>query len=275
MQNNMLPVEVLDRIVQFSYPREVLVLSRTSRQLQPLAESRIYEALLLRDSTMALRACQALAARDFVRCAYVKRLWIWQDPRFFPRGPMPEPFWRLVQTVLTKTVNLENLYLYDDTCSNTWIFQAQLPFQLTEACLYFRWDDKVVMFIERQDRLKVLTITTGPLDEEISRRAPQHGSLPSLETVEAPMHVALDLLGCNIQRLSFMIDDENALLFTTFLEALASTNKTLRSLHVIAIPEFLATDTLRILGSSTLATTLRHLGVLSLPLTDVRVTCLL
>ncbi|EKM49891.1 uncharacterized protein PHACADRAFT_33425 [Phanerochaete carnosa HHB-10118-sp] len=266
MQNSMLPVEILDRIVQFSYQQELLVLSRTSRQLQPLAETRIYEAVLLRDNNAAFRACQALAARDFVRCSYVKRFYFWQDQRFCQRGPMPEPFWRLIQTVLTKTVNLENLYMYDDSFSNTWIFQAQLPFQLTEAWLNFRWDDKLVTFLERQDRLKVLYLTSGPYDEEVSHRAPQSGSLPALETVEAPMHVTFDLLACSTLRLSFMIDDDNALLFSNFLEAMASTNKTLRSLHVIAVPEFLATDTLRILGSSTLATTLRHLGVLSLPL---------
>lgn len=243
-------------------------MSCTSRRLQPLAEARLYEVIILRDNAIAFRACQALATRDFVRCAYVKRFWLWQDQRLCERGPMPEPFWRLIQTVLTKMANLDSLYLYDDSLSNTWIFQAQLPFQLNELYLNFRWDDKLVSFLERQDRLKFLAMTTVPYDEEVPHRAPQAGSLPALETVEAPMHVAFDLLACNIARMSFMIDDDNALLFPSFLDAMASTNKTLRSLHVIAVPEFLAADTLQVLGSSVLGTTLRHVGVLSLPLQD-------
>ncbi|GJF00220.1 hypothetical protein PsYK624_165000 [Phanerochaete sordida] len=268
MQDGVLPVEVLDNIASFSHQHVLLVLSRTSKQLQPLAESRLYEVLNLRDNAVAFHVCQALQAQDFARCAYVKRFWLWQDHRLCQRTPLPEAFWRLVQSVLTKMTNLENLYLYDDSLSNTWIFQAQLPFQLTDAYLNFRWDDKVVTFLERQERLKFMYVVTGPNEDAYPHRAPQPGSLPALETVEVPMHVAFDLLPSNILRLSFMIDDDNAPLFPSFLEAMASANKTIRSLHVIAVPEFLAADALRVLGSSTLGTTLRHLGVLSLPLTD-------
>lgn len=271
MQASTLPVEVLDRVAQFSRRQELLVLSRVCRQLQPLAESRLYEELSLREPVIAARVCAALASRNFVRAPYVRRFWLWQDSRFCQRGPWHAPFLHLVQDVLIKMDNLENLYFYDDVCSNTWIFDVPLPFKLRDAWLHLHWDDRLVAFLETQDRLRYLSIQTSVDDEEgMPHRAPRPGSLPALETLEAPMHVAFDLLPFELKQLGFIIDDENAPLFSSFVEALATINKTIRSLHVVAVPEFLVADTLRMLGASSLSTTLRHLGVLSLPLMDVR-----
>lgn len=271
MAGNALPVEVLDRIVQFARHQDLLVLSRASRQLQPIAEARLYEEVLLREPFQAARGCGALSQQNFARASYVRRFWLYQDPRYCQRTPWPEQFWRRVQAILERMTNLENLYLYDDTCANTWIFERPMPFRLRDASLHFQWDEKLVAFLETQDQLRHLSIQTGVEDdEEVTHRAPQLGSLPSLEVLEAPMHVCFDLLPCKLQRMAMVIDDENAPLFSSFVEALSSTNKTIRSLNVVAIPEFLVVDSIRALAASTLSTTLRHLGVLSLPLLDVR-----
>ena len=89
-------------------------------------------------------------------------------------------------------------------------------------------------------------------------------------TLDAPLHVALAVLGSPLRRLRVVLDDDHAPLFAGFLEALVLSNAPLQSLQVHAVPDFLAAETLRVLGASVLATTLRHVGVLALPVQDVR-----
>lgn len=271
MAVNPLPVEVIDRIVQFVRRSDLPALSRVSKQLQPIAEARMYEEMIMRDPGQASRGCAALSQQDFLRAPYVKRFWLYQDPRLCRPIPWPEQFWRCVQAILEHMVNLEHIYLCDETYANTWIFERPMPFRLRDALLNFQWDEKLVAFLETQDRLRYLCVQTGVDDDTaVVHRAPQLGSLPALAILEAPMHVAFDLLSCKLQRMALVIDDESAPLFGAFVEAFASTNKTMFSLNVVAIPEFLVADSLRVLSASTLATTLRHLGVLSLPLLDRR-----
>jgi hypothetical protein len=268
----MLPVEIIDQIVHLVRQQELLVLCRVSKQVQIVAESRLYESMQLRDPTRTFLACSALTAQDFVRASYVRRFWMWQDTRLCVRGPLPEPLWQLVQAALVHMENLEDLYLYDDTYSNTWIFENPVPFKLRESWLFFQWDQKLVSFLGTQDRLKFLSLHTGDEDNsnsDLAQRISLTGNFPDLETLECPLHVAFDLLSSNLKRLSFVLDDDHAPLFESFVEAMAVSSMTLSSLYVIAVPEFLMADTLYLLGASSLSTTLRHLGVLSLPLMDV------
>ena len=271
MAGTALPIEVLDRVVQFARHQELLTLSRVSRELQPIAEAKLYEEVIIREHMQAGKGCTALSQQNYARAPYVRRFWLFQDPRLCQRGPWPEQFWRRIQAILERMTSLENLYIYDDTSANTWIFDRPMPFRLRDVCLHFHWDDRLVAFLETQDQLRRLAVQTSIEDGGIiNHRGPQLGSLPSLEVLEAPLHVAFDLIACKIQKMAIVIDDESAPLFATFVEVFAKTNKTIRSLNLVAIPEFLVADCLQVLGASTLATTLRHLGVLSLPLMDVR-----
>lgn len=268
----MLPDEVFDRIVQFSRTPELLVLSRVSKQLQPVAEARLYEIMRLYDQNKTFHGCLALSRRDYVRASYVRQFWVYQDPRLCQRGPLPEQVWQTINAILRQMKSLQSLYLFDFAFSNSHVLEGPMPFKLREAWLYFQWDSNVVTFLETQDSLHFLSVQTGPEEiEDVNHRSPAVGTISALDTLEAPLHVAFDLIAWNLKRLALVIDDDNAPLFGSFLESLTTINKTIRSFWVVAIPEFLVADTLRVLGASTLSTTLRHLGVLSLPSGDVRV----
>ena len=266
-------MEVVDRVVQASRLPGLLTLCCVSRQFQQSAEKRLYESLHLRDPTRTFLACQALEAQDFARASYVRRFWMWQDIR--PRIALPETFWRLVQKVLTRMDNLEDLYMYDDSHANTWIFEAAFPFKLREASLHFKWDQKLVNFLNEQESLKYLCLRTGDDDHsnnDLSQRISLTGHLAELETLECPLHVTFDMMMTNLKRLCFILEDDTVPLFESFLEATVISSLPLTSLNILVIPEFLVADTLHMLASSILSTTLRHLGVLSLPMIDVRLT---
>ena len=249
---------------------EIPKLCRVSKQVQHIAEAALYENLQLGDPALAYEACTALAAQNFARTSYVRMFYVWQGSR--SRGPLPEAFWRLIKTVLSRMENLEELYLYDDSYSNSWIFDNPFPFKLREVTLFFQWDQRVVGFLDTQDRLKYLQLHTGNEDDgnsDLAQRISLTGNFPELVTLDGPLHVAFDLLNSPLKQLKLVLDDDNASLFESFLEAMALSSMNMHNFLVIAIPEFLVDDTLRFLGASNLATTLRHLGVFSLPLVDV------
>lgn len=272
---HVLPVELWERVAQCSRPNEIAQLSQVCKSLQAIAEPKLYQNLTIRECTLAYHVLSSLYIRDCFRAPYVRRLYMWQDPRAGQRVTLPGQFWMLVQRVLLKTTNLEYLYLHDDSCTNTWVFQKIFPFQLKEVHLHFFWDEALVAFLVSQSSLKLLTVWDPGLEEEendAAQRIVPHGSLPALETFEGPLHAAVDLLACDhLKRICLSADEETAALFATYLPALASSNSVITSLNVVSVPDYLVLYTLQVLSGSPLAERLRHLGLLSLPLLDVRV----
>lgn len=271
---HVLPVELWERVAQYSRPNEIAQLSRVCKSFQAIAEPKLYQNLTLREHMIAYRVLSSLYIRDCSRAPYVRRLYMWQDPRAGQRVALPGQFWLMVQRVLLKMANLEYLYLYDESCTNTWMFQKIFPFQLKEVHLHFFWDEALVAFLVSQSSLKLLTVWDPGLEEEddAAQRIVPHGSLPALETFEGPLHAAVDLLACDrLKRICLSVDEETAALFATYLPALASSNSTLTSLYVVSVPDYLVLYTLQVLSGSPLGERLRHLGLLSLPLLDVRV----
>lgn len=265
-----LPAEVCAQIVHCAGAGDLPALARVSKTLHTLAETRLYHDVTMREPQFVYRICIALLARGSHRTQYVKRLCLYQDSRFVPRGPMPENLWILVRDVLSKLDNLEWIYLCDDAYTNTWIFDiSPIRFQLREAHLTFLWDDSFVSFLETQIQIRALTLI-APEEDETARRVLTPGSLPHLEYFDGPLFAAMDLLSCPIRRLSIRVDEENAPLFSAYIATLARTSKALRSLNVHHVPEYLVADSLHVLAASPLAASLRYLGILSLPMTEVR-----
>lgn len=264
-----LPAEVCAQIVQCARAGDLPALARVSKSLHTLAEARLYHHVTMRDHQSVYRICMALLARGGHRAQYVKRLWLWPDVRYCPRGPMPEELWSLVRDVLTKTDNLEVLYLCDETYTSTWVLDScRIRFQLREAHLTFLWDDNFVSFLETQSQIRSLTLVT-PEEDDRTRRMLTPGSLPNLEYYDGPVFAAADMLTCPIKRLSVRVDEENAPLFPAYVTELARMNKVLRSLNVHHVPEDLVADSLHVLAASRLVVSLRYLGILSLPILEV------
>ncbi|KAI0345499.1 hypothetical protein BDW22DRAFT_1352978 [Trametopsis cervina] len=266
---SILPVEICAQIAQHARMSDLPALARVSKPLQVLAETRLYQHIVMRDPPSVYRISISLLARDHQRALYVKRLWVYQDHRA-SRSPWPEDLWDVVRKVLNALHNLESAYLYDESSTNTWLFDpARIPFQLREANLGFHWDDALMSFLEGQKDLQVLTLQM-PEDDEITHRTLSRDALPKVELFDGPLFVALDLRFRPLRRLNIRVDEETVPLFSIYLAELALVNRTLRSLNVQNVPEYLVADSLRVLASSPLAESMRYLGILNLPAAEVR-----
>ncbi|KAI0698104.1 hypothetical protein BC835DRAFT_1269369 [Cytidiella melzeri] len=262
-----LPAEVCAQVVQYAHSSDLPALGCTSKALQVLAETRLYQHVIMKDPTSIYRMSLALHARDFCRAPYVKRLWVYQDTRC-SRGVWAEELWIVIRNILAKLENLEIIYIFDENCTNTWIFEPRvLSFRLKEANLGFSWDETFVSFLETQTELRALTIQV-PDEDEHTRRILAPDSLQKLESFDGPLFIAADFITSPLTRLNTRVDEENAPLFSTYITTLAHSNKTLRSINVLHIPEYLVSDSLRVLASSYLSSTLRYIGILNLPATE-------
>lgn len=263
-----LPLAVLTTIAQHVPRTDLPALARTCRTLQAPAEATLHADVLLRTPDIAFAALLSLSARDYTRAGYVRRLWVYP----LRRAPWPEAFWRGLARALPHMPLLSTLVLHDESGAHAWVLDGDpaLPCRLTDAVLAFAWDAHLLAFLESQDRLRSLSLL--PSGSAVAPPPLQEGSLPALTTLEAPMHAARALLACKaLRKLALLIDDEGAGTFAGFLHALARARTPLSSLHVVAVPEFLVVDALAALGGApALAGSLRHLGVLALPLTSVR-----
>ncbi|KAI0088705.1 hypothetical protein BDY19DRAFT_994069 [Irpex rosettiformis] len=262
-----LPTEVCSQVVQYAYPSDLPALGRTSKAFQVLAETRIYVHITMKDDASLRRIGTALLSRDHVRSSYVRRLWVYQDPRI-SRGPWSEGHWRVIQNILPKLVNLESTYIFDEAYVNTWIFDTnQIRFQLREATFGFNWDNALVNFLEGQHELRILCIQ-APDEDDNTRRTLAPGSLQKLESFDGPLFVATDLITSPLRRLCIRVDEENAPLFSAYITEFARTNKTLSSLNVLHVPEYLVADSLHVLALSPVSGSLRYLGILNLPVSE-------
>ncbi|KAI0823277.1 hypothetical protein BC628DRAFT_1325394 [Trametes gibbosa] len=241
-----LPPEVLSAVASYATPRELLVLSCTSKALQRAAEPRLYETMVLRDAQVIFLACHALLAREAYRAPYVKRMLIYQDPRRVTgRNNLtntPDQFWLAIQHALTKTVNLENLLLQDPTVSHSWILDHDdIKFQLREASLRLPWDEHMVSFLQTQHKLTSLATDDAREDGPLYPLSPT--ALPILESYCGPILVVAELLGSPLRRLQMRTEDETAPLIPTIVSDLGKIMKTLHNLCILGLPEELTLET--------------------------------
>ncbi|OSC98186.1 hypothetical protein PYCCODRAFT_1471246 [Trametes coccinea BRFM310] len=265
-----LPPEIFSAIVSYATSqRDLLALSHTSKAFQRAAEPRIYESMILRDAQSAFIGCHALLARDAFRGPYVKRMVIYQDPRRVNArnnlAAAPLQFWLAIQHALTKTINLETLYIHDPTLSHSWILDDQsLKFQLREATLQMPWDSHMVSFLHTQKKLLALAVIDAHYDGPVYPLSPS--ALPILDTFNGPVLVLPELLGCPLKRIQMTAEQETASLIPTIVADLGKIMKSLRSLNIVGLPEELVLETVHLVSNAVFASNLRYLGVLPFPI---------
>ncbi|KAI0326216.1 hypothetical protein GY45DRAFT_1374110 [Cubamyces sp. BRFM 1775] len=267
-----LPPEIYSAIVSYASTRDLLVLSRTSKAFQRAAEPKLYESMVLRDAQSIFLGCHAILARDGFRGPYVRRMFIYQDARRATArnnlAAAPPQFWYVIQDALTKTSHLETLLIHDPTTSHSWILNSDhFKFQLREATLRLPWDSHMVSFLQRQHKL--LTLTTADIQEDEDDR--RVGSLPPtalpiLEVFSGPVLVVAELLGSPLKRIQVTVDENTAPLVPTIVADLGKIMKTLRTLSILGLPEDFVLDTVHMLANSVLASEMRYLGILRLPM---------
>lgn len=275
MQNRILPPEVCARIVRHTSLSDLPALCRTSRLFQENAEQRLYHDVYLQDPHQAERICNSLLAYEGRRAAYLRFIHVDVDTRLYPRYRLPEHFWRRISDVFLKADNLDYVYMADPEACRSWILDpSSVHFQLREAMLSLSWNKHLVAFLQTQKQLRSLFVyqveSLRDNDAATMRRihpmAPD--SLPGLTTLEAPLLVATELLSRPLRQVQAPMDEDGDILLA-FLSKAAQSNKTLRSLNVHNVPDFLVSDALRILANSPLAAYMRHIGILQLPLSEV------
>ncbi|KAI0642862.1 hypothetical protein C8Q79DRAFT_928699 [Trametes meyenii] len=262
-----IPLEVASAIASYTAPRDLLALCCASKAFQRAAESRIYEAMVLRDAHSAFTACHALITGNALRGSYVKRMVLYQDPRRvtgqnnLARAPLA--FWDFVRLALTKTVNLESLTIFDPNVLHSWILDCKdIRFQLREGNFHLPWDAQMVAFLQTQHKLLTLTVSdareAGPLYPIMPT------ALPILDTFSGPLLAVAELLGSPLRRIQMAADEETAPLIPTIVEDLAK-KKTLRSLCVLGLPEAIVLETVHLVSTAVFAPHLHYLGILPLP----------
>ncbi len=267
-----LPPEVYGVIASYVNTRDLLTLARTTKVLQRVAEHRIYEHVMFRDAHSAYVGCHSITMRDGLRALYVKRFVLYQDPRRSgPRNNLaavPVQFWLTIQLALTMTVNLDALIIWDPVISHSWVLNhEQIKFQLREANLHLPWDAHMVEFLQKQDKLQALSACDSNEDGPLCPLPP--AVLSALQSFSGPVLVVAELLGCPLTRLQITLDDDTAPILHTVLGDLGKIMKGLRSLSVINLPGNLLLETVQLVSTSVFASTLRYLGVLPLPCTEV------
>ncbi|KAJ8496282.1 hypothetical protein ONZ51_g1198 [Trametes cubensis] len=264
-----LPPEIYSAIVSYASTRDLLALSRTSKAFQRAAEPKIYECMILRDAESTFLGCHAILARNAFRGPYVRRIFIYQDARRATArnnlSAAPPQFWLVIQHALTKTENLETFCIHDPTISHSWILNhTDFKFQLREATLRLPWDSNTVSFLQTQRKLLILSVADARDDGPLFPLPP--GALPMLEVFSGPALVAAELLGSPLKRVQMTTDEETAPLVPTIVADLGKIMKTLRTLSILGLPEEFVLETVHLVATSVLASQLRYLGLLRLPM---------
>ncbi|KAI0917690.1 hypothetical protein AcW1_007170 [Taiwanofungus camphoratus] len=261
------PSEVLSQIVRYASPQDILTLCRTSKTLQRVAEAKLYECLTLHDAQTALEACQSLTAHDGLRGGYVRRFHFQLDSRRVVQRStsLPYEFWQTVQSALTTMINLESILLHDPTYTNTWILNSpEIKFQLREAVLWLIWDVNVVTFLQSQNRLRMLHTMDSTEDGPPCSIAA--GKLQSLEIFDGPLLVLAELIACPLTHVQVSLQEDTVPILPTVITDLGKVRRTLRSLNIVYLPEQLMLETLQLVSTSIFAQSLRHLGIIPLPI---------
>lgn len=266
-----LPPEIWSHVVRYTNMPDWINLSRVSKDLQRMAETRIYFSLYVRDPQIASAISHALTVRRAFRGKYVHRFWFWMDTRLANRTTeleMSEAFWEEMQRAFAAMVNLEVLSLHDPDASNSWVLDTpDIKFQLIELYVGFAWDAHFVQFLQTQSRLRMLqadeTVEDGPLHS----LAP--GSLPSLSMFTGPALILSELLDSPLTHVQVMLEEETLAVLPGVIYDLGRAKTKLQSINVLHAPEALMMEVVQLLSKSNLAQTLRYLGVVPLPVLDV------
>jgi len=265
-----LPAELYQSIVRYVPRDDLPALSRTSKALQPAAEAILYEPVMTRDAQTFFIICRSILAAE-VRGSYVRRVWFQPDTRRTPRPSVEmlrlhPTFWKTLQDA-TKMDNLELLVLHDPVFENAWVLNSvHHKFQLREAVFGFPWETGLVAFLQTQTRLRSLQTMDAFEDGPACPLAP--GKLRTLEVYNGPVLVAMELLQCPLTHVQITVDEDTAALVPTLVSDLGKVMKTLRSISILTVPEHLLLDTLQLISTSIFTPTLRHLGVIPLPVLD-------
>lgn len=225
--------------------------------------------MILRDAESTFLGCHAILARNAFRGPYVRRIFIYQDARRATArnnlSAAPPQFWLVIQHALTKTENLETFCIHDPTISHSWILNhTDFKFQLREATLRLPWDSNTVSFLQTQRKLLILSVADARDDGPLFPLPP--GALPMLEVFSGPALVAAELLGSPLKRVQMTTDEETAPLVPTIVADLGKIMKTLRTLSILGLPEEFVLETVHLVATSVLASQLRYLGLLRLPM---------
>jgi hypothetical protein len=260
--------EISRRIAQLAGQRrgDLYALCLTCKAFQREAEIRLYEGLLFSEPQRAHRACRTIIENQHLALLVHTFCFAQESRRPHPLG---QPFWLSIKSALTRMHNLECLILFDSSFSNTWIFNpAQIKFQLHEAKLRFTWDASLVEFLEAQPKLRLLTTLDNINDSTRVGLLP--GCLPMLQVFEGTFMVGMQLVHTSpLTHLQMLIDGEHEVTeqILDLLPLLSGVSETLRGLSLLDLPEELAAKSLKII--STACPTLRHVGLIPLPVTSV------
>lgn len=163
--------------------------------------------------------------------------------------------------------NLEYLLLQDVTYSNTWIFDpSEIKFQLRDARLRFMWDAHMVEFLQSQRKLRLLNISENLAD--LNRPKLKLGSLPLLQTFDGTIITAMQMLSCPLTYLQMRITGDSKHHLPLLLSKLSKVHETLRSLSLLHLQDDQTLDAVTAISAA--CPTLQHLGLIPLPISNVR-----
>jgi hypothetical protein len=162
--------------------------------------------------------------------------------------------------------NLEKLIIYDPDFVNTWIFGSpDFPFQLSELKIRFHWDSNLVRFLHSQRKLVLLNpMAKIPVEDDIEAI-----QLPNLRIIDSSIFLAQYIRTPSLTNAQFNHLPQEP---ERVLPILRTLPPTLRGLNLSDLPEELSSRALEII--SRICPNLRHLGLLFLPITNVRVAVL-
>jgi len=263
LSSNTLPPQVCKRIVRWTRRSDLVALCLTCRALQREAEVKLYETIGSGSVQVTFRACQSITSQARLG-PYVRSFYVFQDTRRSQRE-LSKEFWGAVQRALSKMRSLECLFIHDPVYANSWVLGdiARIPFQLQEARLLFYWDSNLVRFLESQNKLKSLHTFDGP-DGDPSLQL-EVGSLPELQVFDGSLvaaeHIVPVTTSLTHMQVALHRGSESGLL--TFIPRL-SLLSSLRALNLLHLSERLAVQAVQLIATT--CCTLRHLGLIPLPL---------
>ncbi|KAG6336862.1 hypothetical protein ID866_2220 [Astraeus odoratus] len=255
-----LPPGVCKRIVRWTKRSDLAALCLTCKALQREAEVKLYETILSASVPVIFHACQSIVLRARLG-PYVRSFYFFQDGRRGPRE-LPKEFWAIMQRALSRMRSLEVLLINDPI--NSWILGdiARIPFQLQEAHLNFYWDSNLVRFLESQNKLKSLHVMDGPDSPSLQLEV---GSLPELQVFDGSLGAAEHIVSVttSLTHLQVILDTRSDAYLLPFIRQLAHL-ASLRALSILHLPERLAVQAVQLIATT--CCSLRHLGVIPLPL---------
>ncbi|KZT69537.1 hypothetical protein DAEQUDRAFT_669481 [Daedalea quercina L-15889] len=260
-----LPRELYGQVAQFAQwtqPPSLLALTQICKAFQEPAERLLYHNMFLRDAHVTFNACLSLTTRNGERGPYVHKFWFYHRTNRI--SSFPEQFWQTVKEALAVMVNLETLFLHDPALINTWVLNGPgIKLQLREASFALQWDKTMVDFLGTQERLISLHVEDSVDEGPLVALTP--GKLQTLKILSGPPLVVAELLACPLIRLQLEVENETAAIVPTVLLDVGRIMSDLQSLHIVYLPENMASEVYQIISSSVYAPQLHFLGALPYP----------